>query len=119
MMIDGLAACRALQTAETEAAAKAGCRFCAFVVSRLTQQSVLDAFRKIEMRLRILGDHGTASLSIQNLGYGRSTQLLWVNFPGKTATHSYEPGARAAIFASHIVSPQGELENLCVNHLFI
>lgn len=74
---------RPVHTQEIEAAAKAGCRCCAFLLSRLKVESLLDRFRKIEIRLRDLGDNGTASLSIRNIGDGQYFQDLWLNFPGK------------------------------------
>jgi hypothetical protein len=103
---------RPCHTIEIEAATRAGCRFCAFLLSRLKFGGLLDTFRKIEYRLQLLNDKGTASLSIQNWGLGQlRSQLLWVNFPGKVATHCNSIGAGASKFESHILSPTGQLNN--------
>lgn len=99
---------RPVRTIEVEAAARAGCNFCGFMLSRLVRKSLLDTFRRIEIRLHNIGDKGTASLSMQNWGLEfPKTQLLWLNFPQKTANHFYEVG-EAPQFISHIVSPTSE-----------
>lgn len=94
---------------EVEAAARQGCRFCLFVLSRLEHDSLLDTFRRIEARLRKIGDDGTASLSIQeHWGHAHTEQFLWPNFPGKTANHVNDVAARAPAFGSHVLLPPGE-----------
>ncbi|KAF1849039.1 HET-domain-containing protein [Cucurbitaria berberidis CBS 394.84] len=69
-----------------EAAARNGCRFCAFVMQVMRDAKVLEIFRKIEARLEYLDDKAMASLSVQNWGRN-SSQLLWINFPGKVCDH--------------------------------
>jgi hypothetical protein len=96
---------RSLDTKEIEAATRKGCKFCAFLRYRLRVTGRLDIFRKLEARLRTLGDSGTASLSIQTWGSG-DTLLLWVNFPGKMASHCNDPGVNIQ-FQSHVISPIG------------
>lgn len=94
---------------EVEAAARRGCRFCLFLLTRLEHESLLDTFRKIEARLRKIGGDGTASLSIQEFwGNSHTVQFLWPNFPGKTANHVNEVAARALAFESYVLLPPGE-----------
>lgn len=95
---------------ELEAAARLGCRFCALLLSRLEYTHLLDAFRKIEARLRDVGDSGTASLSIaeheEMAPY--NSQALWLNFPGKIASHASQPSATKVTLSSYILPPTGE-----------
>lgn len=51
-------------TESWEAAARAGCRFCAFILSTLKVESRLDLFRKIEPRLYELDQANSVFLSI-------------------------------------------------------
>lgn len=84
---------RAVHTGEIEAAARSGCKFCLYLLSRLTRASQLDTIRKIEMRFKLLGEDATSTITIQNWGTNDS-QLLWLNLPGKTATSCNAYGAR-------------------------
>lgn len=102
---------RPCHTVEIEAAARAGCTFCAFLLSRLKVTKQLDSFRRIEARLETVNNGGTASLSIQNWGRPRDTQLLWLNFPGKVATHCNDAGATETKFQSHILFPPCKLKS--------
>lgn len=82
---------RHFRTNELEAATRLGCRFCALLMAGLRYyDGLLDAFRKIEVRLRNVGDSGTASLSISEpeemVQY--NWQFMWFNFPGKIARHT-------------------------------
>lgn len=99
---------RRFYTYELEAAARKGCQFCVFLYSRLEDDH--HTFRKIEARLRDVGDDGTLLLSIQNWIISRneatSLQSLWINFPGKTASSCYNPGAKGQ-FESHTLLPIG------------
>lgn len=104
---------RRFSTYEVEAAARLGCKFCAFLLSRLKYESLLDTFRKVEARLRAVGDSGAASLSIQEFwGMAHTVQFLWVNFPGKVASHCNEQGAQTVAFQSHILLPTGERQTI-------
>lgn len=97
---------RRMNTYEIEAAARAGCRFCAFLTSRLKLQSLFDTFRKIEARFCKLGDSRTASLAVLNSGL---VQAHWLNFPGKVATHfRYDPQPLPCAFLSHTLPPTGK-----------
>lgn len=101
---------RPCRTNEIEAAARVGCTFCTFLLSRLIATEQLDTFRRIEARLEIVNNSGTASLSVQNWGRPMDTQLLWLNFPGKVASHCNDPGAQATKFQSHFLSPACKLK---------
>lgn len=104
---------RYLDTSEIEAATRMGCQFCAFLLCRLKTAGLLGTFRKLEARLHTLEVGGSASLSIQNWGGGQiRTQLLWLNFPGKVANNSSNPGASASSFESHIISPTSKPNTL-------
>lgn len=99
---------RAVNTREMEAAARAGCKFCMFLLSRLINKSMLDTFRKVEMRFGSLGKSGAATLSIQLFGTGQDSSFIWLNLPGKTASHYHANGARMCKIVSEIVSPTSE-----------
>ncbi|KAH7016386.1 uncharacterized protein B0I36DRAFT_337551 [Microdochium trichocladiopsis] len=97
---------RVLETEEVEAAALEGCRFCTFIFYRLNFQGLLRTFRRIEARLRRLGLPATASLAVQNwTELDFTPQLLWINFPGKSASEYGSPGAESSHFESHVISP--------------
>jgi hypothetical protein len=66
---------RQCHTLVLEAAARKGCRFCAFLVEILRDAGGLDIFRKLERRLSILGDEAMASLSLQDWGKNASQSL--------------------------------------------
>ncbi|KAM0809248.1 putative Heterokaryon incompatibility protein-domain-containing protein [Seiridium cardinale] len=101
---------RPCHTHEVEAATRAGCRFCSFLLYRLRAAELFDTFRKIENRLRILKDPKTASLSVSNWGVvGSFSQLLWWNFPAKVTKHGNSPAAYQTIFESHVLSPSANL----------
>ncbi|KAK6068039.1 heterokaryon incompatibility protein [Seiridium cupressi] len=77
---------------------------------------LLDTFRKIENRLRILKDPKTASLSIQNWGVVQSFyQMLWWNFPAKVIRDCRLPAARQTLFESHVLSPSANLWDQPIN----
>ncbi|RYP64793.1 hypothetical protein DL769_006538 [Monosporascus sp. CRB-8-3] len=80
------AVARDCHTLVLEAAARNGCRFCAFLVQAVRDTGLLDTVRRIEARLEYIGNKTTASLSVQNWGTGPN-QLMWVNFPGKVCDH--------------------------------
>lgn len=107
---DGQAVGRPIVTSEVQAAAMTGCKFCSFLLTRLSLDGTLDIVRKIEARLRRLNDNGTASLSIQNFwGMPYHLQFLWLNFPGKVATHVNSRGAVCCKFESRFLFPNGKL----------
>jgi hypothetical protein len=82
---------RECHTLVLEAAARRGCKFCAFVVQMIRDAGLLETFRRLEARMLWLGDEEEkemekASLSVQNWGMN-TAQLLWVNYPGKVCEH--------------------------------
>lgn len=97
---------RALHTRELEAAARAGCKFCLFLLSKLMKRSLLDTFRKIEIRLCLLGKPWTTTLSIENWGRRQNGSLLWLNLPGKFATNCNNKSAQMCKFYSEIMPPR-------------
>lgn len=98
---------RAVCTLEIEAAARAGCTFCKFLMTRLTEQCVLDIFRKLEMRMRLLGYDGTATIGIENWNGPRS-QTLWLNLPHKTAiNYNAGGGSQICCWYSDAIPPSG------------
>ncbi|KAI9693588.1 MAG: hypothetical protein M1820_009154 [Bogoriella megaspora] len=80
---------RSCCTVELEAATRQGCRFCAFLMQTLRDADQLDTFRKVEARLGYLGKDVKACLSIQNWANAlmTSSQILWLNLPGKISGH--------------------------------
>lgn len=100
---------RRFHTCEIKAAARLGCRFCAFLLSRLNKQCLLETFRKIEARLQIVSDSGIASLIIQESWWNANTvKFLWISFPGTVVINKIAYGGRALCFVSGILSPPGE-----------
>ncbi|KAH8197000.1 hypothetical protein TruAng_008820 [Truncatella angustata] len=99
---------RPVNTFEVEAATRLGCKFCAYLLSRLTKEGLIDVFRKIETRLRLLSSNECASLSIQNWGNTRNPLLLWLNWPGKVTKDCNMPGV-VAKFQSHYLGPSDNL----------
>jgi len=107
---------RPCTTFEIEASALSGCRFCTFMLQNLKDAGLLDTFRKIEVRLYYLKDDWTASLSVQNWG-PNSTQLLWINFPGKECTHCNFGIATETKMESKFLPVDGELYFLNTRYL--
>lgn len=97
----------AVHTREIEAAARAGCKFCMFLFSRLRQNSELDLFRKVERRLNLLGKVETTTLSIE-VRSDRDYQILWLNYPQKMAPESNYVSANVCLTHSERVSPTCE-----------
>lgn len=102
----------AVHTREIEAAARAGCKFCTFLFSKLREFSDLDTFRRIERRLRPLGSDLTATVSIQMIK-NDPKQLLWLNYPQKMAPASHWVGAQICSTLSERVSPICKLKLAC------
>ncbi|PVH97037.1 HET-domain-containing protein [Periconia macrospinosa] len=77
---------REYHTVVLEAAARNGCRFCAYLIQTLRDNDLLELFRKIERRL-VGRNYGGATLLVEHLGTWGSdriiNQYLWVNLPGK------------------------------------
>jgi hypothetical protein len=96
-------------TVELEAAALQGCRFCAFLIQSLKDNGLLHLFRKIEARLDAIDIGITADLSIQNWGNAliTSSQILWINLPGKQSSHCNDPWPAHAAFYSDILPGSG------------
>ena len=102
---------RPLHSLEMEAATRAGCKFCAFLLSRLKAGGLLDSLRKIERRLQIIDDGSKSSISIQNWGSvdGKvGSQLIWFNLPGKVAKHCNSYGAGIGESETHVLTPSGK-----------
>jgi hypothetical protein len=97
---------RSLYTIVLEAAAQKGCVFCAFLVQMLRDAEVLDIVRKLELRLVALDDEAMATLSVQNWGQN-SSQLLWINLPGKVCHHCNDAMAQASKFESAALESSG------------
>jgi len=98
---------RDCHTLVLEASSRLGCKMCAFLLQAMKDCELLYTFRRIEARLKYLGAKDTASLSIQNWGEN-SSQLLWVNFPGKINDHCNEGIASYIKFYSNALDPSGE-----------
>jgi hypothetical protein len=98
---------RHFTTNELEAAARAGCKFCSFLISRLDSDKLLDRLRKIESRLNILKNSSLASLSIQRSNENpASPTTLWVNPPGLVVKH-WRSVESWAVFNSRLCQPTG------------
>ena len=80
---------RAVETLELEAAAIAGCRYCALWLCTVNRcPEGLAIFRKLEARLQLLKSSYKASFGIVSWGTKHGVpfgQMLRLNFPGKTA----------------------------------
>ena len=110
------AVARSCSTYELEAAARSGCRFCAFSLQSLKDSELLETYRKIELRLHHLGDKATSSLSVQNWSVNQ-VQLLWLNLPGKFCTYCNNGIALHVRFESSFLLPSGTLRGPCFVHL--
>jgi hypothetical protein len=99
---------RECHTLLLEAAARKGCRFCAFLVQMIRDSGLLETIRKIEVRLlQGLDEKAMASLSVQNWGQN-TAQLLWVNFPGKVCDHCNYGIAQEINFESQAMEPSSK-----------
>lgn len=93
---------------EIEAAARAGCKFCALVFSRLGYVKQLDTFRKVEQRLAVLGHDVSTVLSTQRRGVVVDSHFSWLTLPGKRP-YVPRPGCGPVVqFTSHVENPSGE-----------
>jgi hypothetical protein len=90
-----------------EAAARNGCKFCAFLMQMLRDAELLQTFRRLEMRLGYLEDTAMATLSLQNWGMNTS-QLLWINLPGKVCNHCNSAMAQETGFESAALESSGK-----------
>lgn len=100
----------AVHTREIEASARAGCKFCTFLFSKLRTNSELDTFRKIERRLNLLGSDETTTLSV-SIDWeieGPAHQTLWLNFPRKVAPNSHSKSAKTCRSVSGRICPTCE-----------
>jgi hypothetical protein len=99
---------RECHTLLLEAAARKGCRFCAFLVQMIRDSGLLETIRKIEVRLlQCLDKKAMASLAVQNWGQN-TAQLLWVNFPGKVCGHCNYGIAQEINFESQAMEPSSK-----------
>lgn len=99
-----------VHTREIEASARAGCKFCTFLFSKLRTNSELDTFRKIERRLNLLGSDETTTLSaiISWEVEAQYHQTIWLNFPQKTAPSAWNSSAEICRFSSNRMCPTCE-----------
>lgn len=86
---------RAVNTLELEAAAIAGCQYCAMWLCRINRNPEgLATFRKLEARLQLLESNDTASFDIRSWSWDSdeigipSSQELSLSLPGKTGPTS-------------------------------
>jgi hypothetical protein len=98
---------RECHTLLLEAAARKGCKFCAFLVQMIRDAELLETIRKIEIRLQRLEKEGMASLSVQNWGQN-TAQLLWVNYRGKVCNHCNCGIAQEVKFESQAMKPSSK-----------
>lgn len=86
-------------TMEVEATTRLGCRFCAFMLTRLKEEGKLHYWREIEGRLIRLGDRSTSSTFVSDHFNRQDIQSQMLNWrlPG---THAE---SRFALFESHVV----------------
>lgn len=100
----------AVNTREIEASARAGCKFCTFLFSKLRTNSELDTFRKIEGRLNLLGSDETTTLSVYIAWAieGTARQTIWLNFPQKMAPKRHCESANTCRTMSERIRPTCE-----------
>lgn len=100
----------AVHTREIEASARAGCKFCTFLFSKLRTNSELDTFRKIEGRLNLLGSDETTTLSVYIAWaiQGPARQTIWLNFPQKMAPKPHSESANTCRTMSERILPTCE-----------
>lgn len=98
---------------EIEAAARAGCKFCAFIISKLGYTEHLDTFRKIEQRLAVLWHDVSTVLSIRGTGPEAvgpvATHIIWLTLPGKRAYPFRFGGGVVLNFVSSVEDPSGKI----------
>lgn len=105
---------------EIEAAARAGCKFCAFIISKLAWGyfNHLDTFRKIEQRLAVLCHDVSTVLSIRGSGPQPvgpvGTHSMWLTLPGKRAYPIRFGGGVVLNFVSSVEDPSGKIFLTCV-----
>jgi hypothetical protein len=98
---------RECHTLLLEAAARRGCKFCAFLVQMIRDAGLLETFRRLETRMQWLGEEAMASLSLQNWGIN-TAQILWVNYPGKVCNHCNGGVAQEVKFESRAMEASGK-----------
>lgn len=98
---------------ELEAAARARCKFCASIFSRLGYTKQLDTFRKIEQRLAVFWHDVSTVLNIQGWGprpVGQlGTHLIWLTLPGRRAYPSRYASGLAVVFVFCVEDPSGKI----------
>jgi len=99
---------RSFHSHEIEAAARGGCKFCAFLFTRLRVRGRLGIFRKIETRLRSLNDKRLAILTVR-FSQDFCKQELWLNLPGKVAPDGAFDTYLTICFESNTLSPTGKV----------
>ncbi|ETS86900.1 hypothetical protein PFICI_00728 [Pestalotiopsis fici W106-1] len=85
---------RSCNTIKIEASTRMGCKFCAFLLQALKDDDLLTMFRKIESRLRRLGEPSTISLSIGTM-WIRGAFSLWLDLPNKISMECNSESARS------------------------
>lgn len=99
---------RTCHTFVVEAASRRGCKMCALLLQLMKDHDTLATFRRVEARLAYLKSRELASLSVQNWGTNTS-QLLWVNFPGKINDHCNSAVAQNMKFESAALDASGKI----------
>lgn len=80
------AVARSCDALQLEAAARNGCLFCALLVQNLRDAQQLGVFRRVDARIRSLGEPAEVHLSLQNWGQNPN-QLCWIDWPGRGRKH--------------------------------
>lgn len=101
------AVARDCHTLVLEAAGRKGCKMCGFIVQQMKDCESLEIFRRLEVRLEYLDAKETASLSVQNWAQN-SSQLLWINFPGKVNDNCNTGIALVTTFYSTALEANGQ-----------
>lgn len=109
---------RDCHTLVLEAAGRKGCKMCAFLLQSLTDCDMVDTFRRIEVRMSQLGTMQTATLSVQNWGFGPS-QLLWVGLPGQPGSSCNGGTAIYTVQISEPLSSFGKSVQMTLGALLI
>lgn len=103
-----------------EAAARAGCKFCAFFFSRLGCTKKLDTFRKIEQRLAVLCHNVSTVLLVQPHGpwplrptdsdriFPTDSHRIFLNLPGRKAYLPDYAGGFIIDSISSVEDPSGK-----------
>lgn len=110
---------------EIEAAAGAGCTFCAFIFSKLGYFKELHTFRKIEQRLAVIRHDVSMVLSISGFGPRpgpvgpAGTHLISLTLPGKRPYPPRYGGGILFNLVSSVEDPSGKVFSTCVPKILV